>query len=98
MTSANIIKKAIRSTEKYTAAQYQVFDLLADIETSNEINASVKFIMERTKLTMPTVYTALKILRKDKIITKEHTNTYSFNPEKLRQIIDVHNNKNRTHN
>lgn len=96
MITPNIIKNAIRSTEKYSTAQYKVFDLLADIETNGEINASVKFIMERTKLTMPTVYSALRLFQKDNVIIKNYSNTYKFNQEKLKQIIDLHHNKSRS--
>jgi len=93
MENKELIKKAIRSTEKYSEAQYKVFDLLADIEVNREINVSAKFIINRTGLTMPTVYSALKIFQKDNVLMKTYNNTYKFNYEKLKQIIELYNNK-----
>ena len=96
MKNQDVIKAAIKSTEKYSPSQYKVFDLLIDIGNEQEVNASVKFIMERTNLTMPTVYAALKALQKDNVIIKNpnFSNTYDFNHEKLKQIIELYNNKN----
>lgn len=95
MENRDVVKSAIRSTEKYSPSQYKVFDLLVDIANNYEVSASAKFIIERTHLTMPTVYNALKNLQKDKIIIKNPSfhNTYSFNSEKLKQIIVLHQNK-----
>lgn len=95
MKNQTVIKEAIKSTEKYSPSQYKVFDLLVDIANEHEVNASVKFIMERTHLTMPTVYGALKALQKDNVIIKNpnFSNTYNFNHEKLKQMIDLYHNK-----
>lgn len=93
MKNQDLIKDAIRSTEKYSTAQYKVFDLLVDIAVNEEVNASVKFIMERTKLTMPTVYSALKAFQRDNVMVKIYNNTYKFNDNKFKQLIDLYNNK-----
>lgn len=95
MKNKNLLKTAIRSTERYSDSQYKVFDLLIDLASGSEVSASAKFIIERTKLTMPTVYSALKILQKDNILVKSPSanNTYKFNQEKLEEVTELHNNK-----
>jgi Fe2+ or Zn2+ uptake regulation protein len=95
MKNKNLLKTALRSTERYSDSQYRVFDLLVDIANDSEVSASVKFIIDRTKLTMPTVYTALKALQKDDIIIKSPSanNTYKFNQGKLEEITELYNNK-----
>lgn len=88
----NLIKKAIRSTEKYSASQYKVFDVLVDLSINDEINASVRYLMDRSGLTMPTVYTALRLLQRDKVLIKNagFSNSYSLNKEKLEQVLELH--------
>jgi len=95
MIDKNLIKLAIRSTEKYSRSQYIIFDLLVDVSIDYEVNASTKFIVERTGFIRHTVATALKALQKDAILIKnfEFQNTYRLNEEKLKKIIELYHTK-----
>jgi DNA-binding MarR family transcriptional regulator len=83
-------KKALEYSEKYSVGHMKVINILIDLEVNHETTASVKYLIDKTGLTMPTVYSALKALQKDSVIIKSShfANTYVFNQERIEQIIE----------
>ena len=88
----NQFATAFKNIEKYSDAQCKIAEVLIELEKDYEVTASVKYIIEKTNLTLPTVYNALKLFQKDKIILKNKNfqNTYTFNKERVQEIIDYY--------
>ena len=92
MNDKHQFKEAIHNIEKYSESQCKVADILIDLEKNYEATASVKYIIEKTNLTLPTVYTALNLFQKDKILSKskDFKNTYIFSKDRIQEIIDYY--------
>jgi Fe2+ or Zn2+ uptake regulation protein len=84
------LKKAIQDMEKYSHGHRAVANILIELEDDYQTTASVPYLMDKTGLTKPTIYAALKVLQKDNVVSKNHDfiNTYLFNKERVDQIID----------
>jgi len=82
--------KALHGLEKYTNATSKLIETILKIESDYKVTGSIEYLMKATGLTKPTVYTSIRILKKDNFIIKnnEYRNTYDINPLKIDEIIN----------
>jgi len=82
--------EALKGLEKYSNSTYKLIETLLKIESDYRVTGSIEYLMKATGLTKPTVYTSLKILKKDNILIKndDYRNTYDFNALKMEDIIN----------
>ena len=80
---------ALEGLEKYSNSICKLVDTFLKIESDGQVTGSVAYLMKVTKLTRPTIYSSLKILKKDHIIIRndDYRNTYEFNPIKIKEIV-----------
>jgi DNA-binding MarR family transcriptional regulator len=90
MKNKKELQKAIKEMEKYSLGHRSVANILIELESEYQTTASVQYLMDKTGFTKPTVYAALRVLQKDNMFSKSHdfTNTYTFNKERIAQIIE----------
>lgn len=82
--------KALTGLEKYSNSTCKIMEVLLKLESDYRVTSSIEYLMKTTGLTKPTVYTSLKILKKDGIIVKNNNyrNTYDFNSIKMEDVIN----------
>lgn len=81
--------QALKGLEKYSSSICKLVNTFLKIENNCRVTGSIEYLMEATGLTKPTIYSSLKTLKKDHIITKnnDYRNTYDFNVTKVNDII-----------
>ena len=89
MKNKEKLKEAIKNIEKYSDAQSKVAEVLIELEKNYEAIISIQNLTKETRLTKPTVYTAIDLFVKDGLLTKSTNfkNTYIFNEERAQEII-----------
>ena len=82
--------KALHGLEKYTNATSKLIETILKIESDYRVTGSIEYLIKATGLTKPTVYTSLKILKKDNLLIKndDYRNTYDINSLKIDEIIN----------
>jgi hypothetical protein len=85
-----LLKKAVVGIEKYSQGHCLVACVLIELECDYQATASIPYLISKTGLTKPTVYSALSMLQKDKLITKnqDFVNTYIFDKTRVQQLTD----------
>lgn len=80
---------AVLGLQKYSTSIYKLIDTFLKLENNNQLTASIDYLMKTTSLTKPTVYSSIKILKKDGLLVKDKDfrNTYTFNQTRIKEII-----------
>ncbi|CAF4177978.1 unnamed protein product [Rotaria magnacalcarata] len=65
-------------------------EFLKALHGLEKVTGSIEYLIKATGLTKPTVYTSLKILKKDNLLIKnnDYRNTYDINSLKIDEIIN----------
>lgn len=86
----DLLKKAVVGIEKYSQGHCLVANILIELEYEYQATASIPYLISKTGLTKPTVYSALSMLQKDQLITKskDFVNTYIFDRTRVEKLID----------
>ena len=81
--------QAFKGLEKYSTSVCKLVDTLLKIESDYRVTASIEYLIEATGSTKPTIYSSIKTLKKDHVITKnnDYRNTYDFNTTRVNDII-----------
>lgn len=80
---------AVLGLQKYSISISKLLDTFLKLENNNQFTASIDYLMKTTSLTKPTVYSSIKILKKDGLLVKDKDfrNTYIFNQIRINEII-----------
>lgn len=90
MIDKDLLKRAVVGIEKYSQGHCAVAHILIELECDYQATASISYLISKTGLTKPTVYSALSMLQKDNLITKskDFVNTYIFDRTRVERLID----------
>ncbi len=89
MENKDIFYNAILGLQKYSTSTCRLLDTFLKLENNNQITASIEYLIKTTSLTKPTIYSSIKILKKDGVIIKDKDfrNTYTFDQARIYEII-----------
>lgn len=89
MENKDIFYNAILSLQKYSTSTYKLLDTFFKLENNCQFTASIEYLMKTTSLTKPTIYSSIKILKKDGVLIKDKDfrNTYTFDQKRINEII-----------
>ena len=95
MEDKNLIKKAIDKYDVYSPSQREILKLFIDISINNLIEASVKYISERTQLKKSTVYFAINLFLKDGFIQRDigASKALVLSENKINYIVEIYKKK-----
>lgn len=95
MEDKNLIKKAIDKYDAYSPSQREILKLFIDISINNFIEASVKYISEKTQLKKSTVYFAINLFLKDGFIQRDigASKALVLSENKINYIVEIYKKK-----
>ena len=95
MEDKNLIKKAIDKYDVYSPSQRDILKLFIDISINNLIEASVKYISERTQLKKSTIYFAINLFLKDGFIQRDigASKALVLSENKINYIVEIYKKK-----
>lgn len=95
MEDKNLIKKAIDKYDIYSPSQRDILKLFIDISIDNLIQASVKYISEKTHLKKSTIYFAINLFLKDGLLQRDigASKALLLSENKLNYIVDIYKKK-----
>jgi len=95
MEDKNLIKKAIDKYDVYSPSQREILKLFIDISINNLIEASVRYISERTQLKKSTVYFAINLFLKDGFIQRDigASKALVLSENKINYIVEIYKKK-----
>lgn len=92
MNDTEELKKAIRTFSEYTPSQCKILELFIDIAIDNVVHVSAKYISDKTKIKTSTIYFAINLFLKDRIIKRDSGASKAFIlcEEKLNYILETY--------